>query len=47
MIADMITRNCDASAVRVFLLMANIKNNYGVTYLFASVGGDVLIPNDA
>ena len=43
----MITRNDDASALRVFLLRENFTDNHGVTYLSASIGENVLIPNDA
>ena len=46
-VADTIARNGDASALRVFLLRANVTDNYGVTYRFASIWGDVLIPNYA
>ena len=46
-VADMITRVGDASAVRVFFLRENFIDNHCVTYIFASVGGTVIIPNDA
>ena len=43
----MITCNGDASALRLFLMRENFADNHGVTYLFASVGGNFLIPNGA